>query len=98
MPVRPLPMSTALGLPVSAPAKHLEIAQRSVADDHDVRSTATVAAVRAATRHVGLTTERHRPVAARPRLHVYARPVLKHPLTMAGWVQSGWPTTSSCAT
>src|SRR3954466_12136393 len=89
MPVRPLPVSTTLGLPVSAPAKHLEIAQRSLAHDHDGRSTATVAAVRAAARHVGLTTERHGPVAASPRLHVYARPVLKHPLTMAGEVDPG---------
>jgi hypothetical protein len=76
-------MPATLRLPVSAPPEHLQIAQRTVADNYHVGATSTVATVRPATRHVGLTAERDGPISTAAGLHEYARSVLKHRLIMA---------------
>ena len=88
MPVRSLAMPAPLRLPVSAPPEHLQVAQRAVADHDHVSAPTAVAAIWTAAGHVGLTPKRHGAVSACARLHVYARPVLKHRLTMAGYRQS----------
>jgi hypothetical protein len=63
---------------MSTAAKDLKVPQRVVADQDDIRPTPTIAPIGAATRHMGLTAKRDRPVAARAGLYEYARAILEH--------------------
>jgi NADPH:quinone reductase-like Zn-dependent oxidoreductase len=56
----------------------LQVAQRVVAQQHDVAAAPAVAAVGAAARHVGLAAERAAAVPAAAALHEDARLVIEH--------------------
>ena len=61
---RALAVAGALGLVVRAALEGLQVAQRVVADEHDVAAVAAVAAVGPAVRDVRLAAEAHAAVAA----------------------------------
>ena len=56
----------------------LQIAQRVVAQDHDVAAAPAVTAVGTALRHMGFAAEAHAAVAAGAGLHVDPRAVMEH--------------------
>ena len=62
---------------VFAPER-LQVAQRVVADEHDVAAAAAVAAVGAAARHVRFAAEAHAAVAAGAGLDVDSRAIVQH--------------------
>ncbi len=64
----PFPVAAAVGLVVGAALEGLQVAQRVVADQHDVAAAPTVAAVGTAARHVRLAPEGQAAVAAAARL------------------------------
>ncbi len=73
---RPLPVAAAARLEVRLAPERLQIAQRVVADEHDVAAPTAVAAVGAALGHVRLTPEAQAAVAAATGLDVDSRSVL----------------------
>ena len=68
----------ALRLVVGLALEALQVAQRVVAQQHDVAAAAAVAAVGAAARHVGLAAERTAAIPAAAALHEDARLVVEH--------------------
>ncbi len=79
---RSLSVAAALGLEVGAAAEPLQVADRVVADEHDVAAPAAVAAVGAALRDVRLAPEAEAAIAAPSGLNVDPRAVV-HPYRMA---------------
>jgi NADP-dependent 3-hydroxy acid dehydrogenase YdfG len=71
-------VAAALGPEVRTPAEGLQIAQRVVDREHDVRAAAPVAAVGAALGYVRLTAEGQAAVAARASLHMDLGAVVEH--------------------
>ena len=78
VPLAALAVAATGRLEVRAPPERLEIAQRRVADEHDVRPTPPVAAVRPALRDVRLTAKRQGTVASGARLYEDLRAVVEH--------------------
>ena len=75
---RALAVAGALGLVVRAALEGLQVAQRVVADEHDVAAVAAVAAVGPAVRDVRLAAEAQAAVAAAAGLYEDARLVVEH--------------------
>ena len=75
---RALPVPRALGLVVRLALEGLQVAQRVVAQQHDVAAAPAVAAVGPAARHVGLAAKRTAAVPAAASLHEDARFVEEH--------------------
>ena len=73
---RSLPVATSFGLEMRATPECLEVAQRVVAHQHDISAAPTVAAVRAALGHIGLSTEAQAAVPAAAGLDVNTCAVL----------------------
>jgi hypothetical protein len=69
-------MAAAARLEVRPAPEGLEVAQRVVADQHDVAAPAAVAAIRAALGHVRLAAEAETAVSAGAGLDVYAGSIL----------------------
>jgi hypothetical protein len=69
MPVRPFPAFPATGPKVLATAQRTEIAPRCVANQHDVSTMPTIAAIRPTARHMSLPPKAHAPVAAASALN-----------------------------
>jgi len=90
-------VTAAPGLEVGAAAEALEVAQRVVADEHDIAAAATVAAVGTALGHVGLAPEAEATVAAGSGPDVDARSILHASIVSAEAhpVQSRRPETRS---
>jgi hypothetical protein len=78
MPIRALTMTGTLRLPVPTAPKDLKIPQRVIADQDYIGTTPPVAPIGAATRNMGLTAKRDRPVATGACLDEYACAILKH--------------------
>ena len=74
----PSPWRAARGLVVRPALEGLQVAQRVVAQQHDVAAAPAVAAVGPAARHVGLAAERAAAVPAAAALHEDARLVVEH--------------------
>ena len=72
----PWPWPPRFALKCDAAAEALEVAQRVVADEHDVAAATAVAAVGAALGDVGLAAEAEAAVAAGAGLHVDARTIV----------------------
>lgn len=77
MPVGPLAVPAASGLPVLAPSKALQIAKRPVHNEDDVSTAATIASIRPAARNVSLAPKRHGAITATTGLNENACAVLK---------------------
>jgi hypothetical protein len=69
-------MSAALCLEVRAPPERRQVAERVVANEHDVTTAAAVAAVGTPLRHVCLATEAQASVASAAGLNVDASSIL----------------------
>ena len=82
MPVRALAMPTPRRLPMPPPPEHLKVAKRAVTDHDDIGATPTIATIRPTARHMRLTPERNRSVAAATGLNKDASPILKHAGTL----------------
>src|SRR5690606_24874372 len=78
VPEGPLAVPAARGLELPPAPERLQIAQRGVADEHDVGPAAAVAAVRPAARDVRLPPEGDAPVPARTGLDVDPRAIGEH--------------------
>jgi hypothetical protein len=68
-------MPAAAGLEPRRPSIPLQVAQRVVADQHDVTATATIAAVWPALWHVRLATEAQAAITSGAGLHIDARAI-----------------------
>src|SRR4051812_20377404 len=75
---RPLPVPAAPRPVVRLALEGLQVAQRRIADEHDVAAAPTVAAVRAASGHVRLAAEAHGAIPATAGLHEDPRLVVQH--------------------
>src|SRR6185436_16675602 len=87
-----LPVTAALGLVVRPALEALKVAHRVVAEQDDIPAAATVAAVGAAVRDMGLTAERADPVPAGPALNEDASLVVQH-VPQPSLERTSWRTT-----
>ena len=76
--LRALAVAAAPGAVVGLAPEALQVAQRVVADEHDVAAAPAVAAVGAAARHVRFAAEAHAAVAAGAGLDVDSRAIVQH--------------------